>query len=381
MIFSEFVRLSIGVLILGLTLTGAEAAERNVYFTGDFESGQVQPARESYDGFYIATLPNPQAGTKSAKGTSGGFGPSTSHDTRVVDREVVGGQTVSPRRGDFFIRSSLYKNKSYVELNGGALDKPRSMIYLTNSLHRIDHDVEGYVGFSVYTPLNYEHETGTRTASGSVQLFALIDTPSRQFAALNQYVKNPYTEAHWWLLYWTDDKSVTGTDESKTVVDLGPVAPDLGKWTDFVIRFRSNPFSVATNPASKGIANSKNRTFAGNMGILQVWKAEGPVNPSGNRNMVRKFSKVNTPVGLVPHATGKLAHTWRIYKYGWKKNRTSVEGPIWFGFDEIRTGLVGRDGTTYADVNPSGASCSSDCEGLSDALAHKPLAPELAIEQ
>ncbi len=157
--------------------------------------------------------------------------------------------------------------------------------------------------------------------------------------------------------------------------------PDLGKWTDFVVRYRANPFSTTTNPATAGIPGSKNQTYAGNKGILQVWKAEGPVGASGNRTMVRKFSKVNAPVGLVPHKSDRLMHTWRIYKYGWKRFPTHVKGPIWIGFDEIRTGLVGRDGTTYADVNPSGASCSSDCEGLSDALAHKPLAPELAIEQ
>ena len=139
------------------------------------------------------------------------------------------------------------------------------------------------------------------------------------------------------------------------MIDLGPVSADKGKWTDFVFRYRFNPFSVATNPAAVGIPNSKNQLYQGNEGILQVWKAEGPIDLGGNREMVLKVDKVNTPVGLVPHATDKIKHLWRIYKYGWiAKNPTTLTHSVWFGFDEIRQGLVDRDGTSFGDVAPTG---------------------------
>jgi hypothetical protein len=93
--------------------------------------------------------------------------------------------------------------------------------------------------------------------------------------------------------------------------------------------------------------------------------------------MVRKFSKVNAPVGLVPHQSDRLMHTWRIYKYGWKNFTTHVKGPVWIGFDEIRHGLVGRDDTTYADVNPAGSPCTDGCAGLASASA---VTLELEIE-
>jgi hypothetical protein len=142
---------------------------------------------------------------------------------------------------------------------------------------------------------------------------------------------------------------------------MGPVEPDKGKWTDFVIRFRSNPFSRTVNPAKLGISNAKDQTFEGNKGILQVWKAEGPVDARGNREMALKVNKLNTPVGLVPHKSWQLDQSFRIYKHGWHQQPTSVKGPVWFGFDEIRFGLVNRDGTAYSDVHPAGLACTDRC--------------------
>jgi hypothetical protein len=107
------------------------------------------------------------------------------------------------------------------------------------------------------------------------------------------------------------------------------------------------------------------KEYEGNKGILQVWKAEGSVDSDGNRNMVLKIDKVNTPIGLVPRADdSKIAHYWRIYKFGWLSNPTTLTRPVWFGFDEIRQGLVARDGTTFEDVLPSGAACTTDCEPM-----------------
>jgi hypothetical protein len=155
--------------------------------------------------------------------------------------------------------------------------------------------------------------------------------------------------------------------------DLGPVSADMGKWSDFVFHYRFNPFSTATNPAAIGIADSRNKLYEGNKGILQVWKAEGAVDSSGNRAMAMKVDKVNQPVGLVPHSTENIRHYWRIYKFGWHSNPTTLTHPIWFGFDEIRQGLVARDGTTFADVAPSGAPCTSNC-GPTETVKPKPPA-------
>ncbi len=87
--------------------------------------------------------------------------------------------------------------------------------------------------------------------------------------------------------------------------------PDLGKWTDFVIRFRVNPFSVATNPAKAGIPDSIDQVFEGNKGIFQLWKSEGNVDGQGNRKMVLKIDKVNTPVGLVLYSIEFFPHRFQ----------------------------------------------------------------------
>jgi len=366
-------------MLLAFALTGtAFAAERNVYFTGDFESGAIPAKGSRHDGFYIATLPDPQSGATTLHTGQSNFGPSTAADTRVVSSEVVGGETVRPRSGQYFIRTEVYSTKNYLDLNDYAKNRPRSKIYMSDPSLRIDFDEEGYVGFSIYVPKDFQNELGVRDHRGESMLFEMGTDSSRTLMNLGVWVQGSATEAHWFLRTWTDDKTIQETADKFQLMDLGPVSADMGKWSDFVFRYRFNPFSVATNPAAAGIPNSKNRSYEGNKGILQVWKAEGPVDGDGNRKMVMKVDKVNTPLGLVPPETEKIRHFWRIYKYGWLSNPTTLTHPVWFGFDEIRQGLVSRDGTTFADVVPSGAPCSSGCPGE---VAAKPKPPtNIAVE-
>ena len=347
------------MVVLGLAVSGIAEA-RNVHFTGDFESGQIQNKSSTKDGFFVHTLPKAQPGTQSVSSPDSTFAAGTNMDTMVVTSEVVGGETVTPRKGGYFLRSALYYDKNYAGLNDG-LNKPRSKIYMSDPVHRIDHDTEGFVGFSIYTPKNFESELGIKGTAGATMLFVINSTASRSHVQLYQYAASSDAEAHWYLLYHVNAKSTNEDGSSIKAIDLGPVSADVGKWTDFVIRYRFNPFSTATNPAAIGIPNSVNKTYQGNKGILQVWKSVGSVNGSGNRNLSLEVDQVNVPIGLVPHATDKLIHYWRIYKYGWHNNPTTVQGPVWYGFDEIRQGLVARDGTGFADVNPSGLSCTVGC--------------------
>jgi len=234
---------------------------------------------------------------------------------------------------------------------------------MSDPVHRFDYDTEGFLGFSIYVPLNYEHETGTYGIPGAIQLLSIKEPNSadRVFLVLEQFVPKGSNKARWFLSYVTDDKSTDSGEQTK--IDLGPVESDIGKWTDFVIRFRENPFVVETNPASLGIPMARNQVYAGNKGILQLWKAEGPADDKGNRQMVLKVNKVNTPVGRVPHATERRVVNFRTYKYGWKSNPTDVNGPIWFGFDEIRLGFA-KDGVEYSNVDPSHQSCPEGCSAV-----------------
>ena len=188
------------------------------------------------------------------------------------------------------------------------------------------------------------------------------------------------TQAHWVLQYVVDDKNVQGPRGERRSVVLAPVEADKGKWTDFVIRYRSNPFSVDTNPSKKGIPNSNNRLYRANKGILQIWKSQGSVLANGSRKMVRKFSINNAPVGQVPgtiQGESLLRFSLRVYKYGWQREATSVAGPVWLGFDEFRYGQVVKNGTTYSDVHPSGLACTDKCpSGQATDRSSPPKAPK-----
>jgi hypothetical protein len=351
------------ILVLGFALSATALAEGgHVHFVGDFESGLIKSSSSTHDGFYIATLTDPQRSDEFLHSGQSDFGPDANADTRVVSSEIIGGQTVRARAGQFFIRSQISYEKDYLLLNNEIKNRPRSKIYMSNPIHAIDYDKEGYVGFSIFTAKNFESELGVRDRRGEAMVFVMSSDSSRTLITLSQFVQSPATEAHWFICTWTSADSVEEGGSKFQQYDLGPVSADAGKWTDFVIRYRFNPFSVATNPAAKGISGAKDQTYQGNKGILQVWKAQGPVDGDGNRQMAMEIDKVNTPVGLVPHATDKIKHHWRIYKYGWHSNPTTLTHPVWFGFDEIRQGLVERDGTTYADVAPASAACKMDCD-------------------
>ncbi len=95
------------MVVLGLAVSGIVEA-RNVYFTGDFETGQIQGKGSTHDGFFVRTLPKVQRGTESVSSPGSTFAAGTNMDTMLVKSEVVGGETVTPRKGSSFVRSALY---------------------------------------------------------------------------------------------------------------------------------------------------------------------------------------------------------------------------------------------------------------------------------
>lgn len=352
------------LLLVGIVTVNIAHADRNLHFSGDFETGEVQPNGSLIDGFFVKTLPHPQGGVDQFVVSNGGAGPDSNLDTRVVPSETVGSQFVRPRKGNFFMRSAIYFDKDYSGFRGnGGDNKPRTNIIFKDANTEFDYDVEGYTGFSIYLPENLENETGKKGVNGKNMLMNITAPGAEELFTLNYWVPTENegggNDAHWWIRLGHSTTS-TKRDQHETI-DLGSVVADKGKWTDFVIRFRSNPFSVDTNPFEAGVPNGKDQLYKGNKGILQIWKAEGPVDGFGNRQMVLKVNKVNTPVGLVPHKDWKLGHSFRQYKHGWHHQPTSVSGPVWIGFDEIRFGLSDRDGTQYSDVHPSQLACSDSC--------------------
>lgn len=351
------------------------SAGRNVHFEGDFESGSVQPNSSTKDGFFIHTLPNPQKGTSDVSGGRGGFGPNAAVDTRVVTTEKVGSETVKPRKGKYFIRSALYRNKNYAKLNSGK-NKPRSKIYMNHSKNMVNFDEEGYLGFSVFLPKNWEHETGVRGNPGEVQLLQVqAKQASSTLLHLGVYVPKGKSVAHWTLTHFLTDKSTKGG--KKDVYDLGPVSGDLGVWTDFVLRYRFNPFSKSTKAST--ISGGDSKTYAGNKGILQLWKSSGSIDGQGNRKMALTAVNIqDKPVGLVPPAKAQIDWHFRAYKYGWHNQRTAVNGPVWVGFDEIRDGRVLANGTSFKDVHPGGLACPSGCS-KSSANGKQPSAPSKLV--
>ena len=330
-----------------LALLPVSAMSQEYVFQGGFESGRILDLGSSSDGFFVHTLPHPQVGSESVSSATGGFGPDSNADTRVVRSELVNGEKVTPRSGEYFLRSALYYDKDYSSLNGGK-NKPRSKIYMNG--HGVPFDKEGYLGFSIYLPKSWEDEKGVTGNRGEAQLLQVQSQgASWTLLRLGVMVPSGKSESHWVLNHYHSDTSVKNNGGDTQYI-LGPVRGDLGRWTDFALHYRFNPFSERTNARLFG---GKDQVYEGNKGVLRLWKSEGPVDANGNRQMVlTKVDLMNEPVGLVPHPSELITWHFRIYKYGWHNHPTTVKGPVWVGFDEIRDGRV-VDGVKLADVVPA----------------------------
>lgn len=305
---------------------------------------------------------------ESAAVTNGGAGPGENRDGTVVESATVGGEVVLPRRGEHFMRTAIFFDKDYSVFPGNSgKNKPRINFHTPEELQG-DYDKETWVAFSVFLPSSFEHETANKGAAGSNQIWRVTadSGPSGgDTAYINLFVPNggsasggsavPADDVTHWVVRFNVDGTSTngGGPNGKTEwFDLGSVVPDLGKWTDFVIRYRLNPFTKSTNAKSVD-PDGKDQVYPGNEGIFQVWKSEGEVGENGDRQMVLLIDKVGEPVGYVPHATNRISHHFRQYKYGWHHNPTAVAGPVFIAFDEFRYGETERDGTGFSDVHPS----------------------------
>lgn len=358
----------------------------DVYWTTDFEDG-VLDSKSVVGGWGLQTLERNQAQTTCEYTTINdgvGTGPSADLESRVVaDGTAIGADTVDARVGAYFFKYSLTKSKLYHWINGdstclvSASDKPRTKMY-NDELSVIDFDTEMWLGFSIYLPTNLEHETGyTGTDQRQeAQIISVVSDSSSSHFTMSYYVwDSPYSD--WVALVETSAISTTETGgvKSTTIEGCNPASQvckyylklgdvvtdqDLGRWTDFVVRFRANPYAtgVTCNPSTgvgsgcTAVSGGQNVSFTGGTGVLQIWKSTGTATP---RAMSLVLDLENEPVGLVPGTTyPDISPSPRIYKYGWKKNTTNVTGPVEIGIDEWRMGESVLHGTGYSDVHPGG---------------------------
>ena len=273
-------------------------------------------------------------------------GSSSAFDVRTVASEVVGAETVTPRAGTYFLRTSISYIKDYTDSTGvnfgnSGKNKPRWGIVPPPEIEAED-GKEFWWACSFYMPANWQHETGHNGAQSGISLSNFGDANGNNDAGLG--ILRWHTpggqgniggiagdDTHWIFLH---HKSTTSTKGDKVWIDLGNAVDDqdIGNWTDIVIRAR-----VDTSPN----------------GILQIWKSVGaPV--GGDRPMVLRHDETNTHVGPLsdPASTG-IKVDCKGYKYGWHHNTSSIADEMWWGVDELWFGETARDGTGFQDVHPT----------------------------
>lgn len=346
-----------------ISVSAAPAGRQGIFAASDYESSAIQANGSLIDGAWVRCMEDTtyQDRFDWTTGGSGGFGPSTDFDVRVVHTKAWNGRLISPRTGSYFLATTIYKDKDYSDLNGApgandpVLDKPRLFALVgSHANHRFDWDEEVWIGWSIFLPHDLEFDLGVRDhRSGNwlQSVFGSTYEASASMFNLGYFCPPGIDEAHWWIQGGTDAQSPlegqpTG---SYDYWDLGSAAGDRGLWTDWVYRLRFNPFSTPTTLYGK--------TYQANRGIMELWKSTGPVlNSRGDRAMAKVHSRLNVPIGLRPgDATDSIQFSApRQYKYGWKKpaNGSTVTGPIFIGFDAVRMGRA-ADGAGFSDVHPT----------------------------
>lgn len=337
-------------------------ARRGVFVTSDYETGAIQ-ANGTPDGAWVRCMEDStyQDRFDWTSTGSGGFGPSTDFDVRVVKSKAWSGRTILPRAGSHFLATTIYKTKDYSDLNGSPiandpqLDKPRLFALVgTHASNRFAWDEEVWIGWSIFLPHDLEYDLGVRDHRSGNWVQSILGgkyEASASMCGLGYFCPQGIDEAHWWVQGGTDANSPLEGQSTGTYGywDLGSAAGDRGLWTDWVYRLRFNPFSVPTTLYGT--------SYQGNRGIMELWKSTGPVlNSRGDRAMVKVHSRINVPIGLQPgDATDMITFSApRQYKYGWKKaaNNSTVNGPILICFDSVRIGRA-DDGAGFSDVHPT----------------------------
>lgn len=294
--------------------------------------------------------------------------PGSNYDVRVEASEMVDGQRIRPRRGNYFLRSAIYYNKDYSVFSGNSgKNKPRFQGTPPEAT-QFDFDTEVWFGFSVFVPVGWQDEKGTLGQETGNVFFNIESMGMRILVPGGKSsVGGMSGDTSRWVV-----KEDSFSEGELIWQDLGEVEPDKGKWTDFVVRLRLNPFSKRTNAAN--YPGGKNKVYPANTGILQIWKSVGPVDSNGDRAMVLMVNKVNVPVGPLP-VNELNSFSVRQYRFGWHHYPTTVTGPIWLAHDEFRMGEAVRDGTGFQDVHPGRRSCSEICAQPSDVAVVSPAAP------
>lgn len=355
--------------ILGsqFTTTGVAtppATERGpLLFSANWETGQHQPNGSLVDGGFPTTLPLPPIGGEGIciVDNSRGNDPLTSLSGTIAvttsDTVVINGGTpeeITPRAGNYFLRIELPMDIEYGPNNGDYTcldpikDRVRGSLSFSNPTYRGFFDVEYWMGYSMFIPTDWEIDQATPNGNlnaRTVQIFELgTDSASTNMEMGITTPLSTSTESSYKFRYNVNATNSSEANGVETYIDS--LEHDRGVWTDWVIRFRWNPF-LETTVVADNVSLFRGRTiggtYEGNKGIVEIWKEVG-----ASRTFTKVFSRVNQPVGVIPHEyfyggvwTGPMLAVHKNYNFTWDKlndgsqSTSTRNGPIILAWDEF----------------------------------------------
>ncbi len=281
---------------------------------------------------------------------SSSLGPATTENLRVVTSATppdnLNGSALafSPREGNYFFSALIGKNEDYSAIGGqGTTDtdqpgknKPRmSFLPIDDGTVDVANSLEACFGMSIAVPSNYDHNDRGGQDPTENHLVRMAESNAQDEAAFSLSLAGDASGADHWVLtldYGTHNSGNSATDAHD--IDLGVVTGDIGKWNDWLFKFK--------------LVNST-------AGYMKVYhRTANRDGSSGVSAWSQVYSRVNLPVGHT--YANKFRPAFRYYKHGWTDNEdTTPSLEIWHGWDSGYFTRFTQDGGTCADVTVDGS--------------------------
>ncbi len=285
---------------------------------------------------------------EAAYDTNGSLPPTSTIDVRVEDTVTppsnINGAASAffPRSGSYFFYTDINRTYDYSAINGQtAKNKPRYTFFLNSQnggLADYVYNTEACFAGSVGLPSNYDSNDITTFDSTADQVFRMAQADAQDEAAWTiQITGGSGGVDHWYLTIDRGTHDQNGTT-GELNVDLGAVTPGIGKYTDWLVKYKLN------------ITN----------GYIEVWNRIADNTSSLVKNetaWTQVYSRTGAGVGHInpvagestPEADFRLGV--RSYKYGWNHNASTTPSlDIFKALDEIRLTRFVVDGGDCSDV-------------------------------
>lgn len=375
--------------------------ERVYKYVGTFETnfGGTDSGINAPNAGWVKALTTAGADACSGKssvlgGMTTGYKPGSGYLLRRETAVTINGSTIAPRSGSGFMYQFLDSTLNYAGCPSGGVNSPRVALSLGQNTFKtiLPYDTTILEGFSIFIPEDTQAENCGSSSFDYRRMTFQENLNKNGLASSRNFLLgfgtkvDGDTNPQFFLHINIDESKQYFTSGEGYYIWLGDIgnkadsASDRGKWVDFVIRYRINPYAAAgrgifqvwrTDPASRSgplklVYNLATDTAYPTTGSSPVTHAARRADNSGIDLPSSLYDQLGMAYDLA-NIGGEI--DFRMYKYAWAPGKgcppypavngsTITTEQYGFGWDDIYIAHE-SDGADCTDVTPDRASCEA----------------------